>query len=104
MLYADSPIDSSLFGLYVHQNYPQFCDGVEHCEGVSEWLSWVDWNGGDDVCDFICSVVNFALLFVLFLVVPSQPTSFSPSYTWNASFTAVTCYEAFAEIFQAGMV
>jgi cell cycle checkpoint protein len=54
-LYSDSPIDSSLFGLYIHQNYAQFCDGVEHCEGVSEWLSWVDWSGGEDVCHFLLS-------------------------------------------------
>ncbi|KAG5642066.1 hypothetical protein DXG03_003643 [Asterophora parasitica] len=47
MLYADSPIDSSLFSLYVHQNYPQFTDGVEECEGVADWLSWVDSSGGD---------------------------------------------------------
>ncbi|KAF5381671.1 hypothetical protein D9615_005567 [Tricholomella constricta] len=46
-LYADSPIDSSLFSLYLHQNYPLFCDGVEQCEGVSDWLSWVDSSGGE---------------------------------------------------------
>ncbi|RDB30728.1 Cell cycle checkpoint protein RAD17 [Hypsizygus marmoreus] len=47
VLYADSPIDSSLFSLYIHQNYPQFCDGVEQCEGVADWLSWVDASGGE---------------------------------------------------------
>ncbi|KAJ3513531.1 hypothetical protein NLJ89_g2894 [Agrocybe chaxingu] len=29
MLYSDSPIDSSLFSLYIHQNYPQFCNEVD---------------------------------------------------------------------------
>ncbi|KAG6865361.1 hypothetical protein C0991_003213 [Blastosporella zonata] len=46
-LYADSPIDSSLFSLYIHQNYPQFCDGIEQCDGIADWLSWVDSSGGD---------------------------------------------------------
>jgi len=48
-IYADSPIDSSLFSLYVQQNYTQFCDEIEECEGVSEWLSWVDSSGGEAV-------------------------------------------------------
>ncbi|PPQ71519.1 hypothetical protein CVT26_010390 [Gymnopilus dilepis] len=46
-LYADSPIDSSLFGLYIHQNYTQFCTDVDHCESVADWLSWVDCSGGE---------------------------------------------------------
>ncbi|KAF9004565.1 Rad17 cell cycle checkpoint protein-domain-containing protein [Cyathus striatus] len=46
-MYADSPIDSSLFSLYLHQNYPQFCDDMEHCEGVADCLSWVDSSGGE---------------------------------------------------------
>ncbi|TFK67761.1 P-loop containing nucleoside triphosphate hydrolase protein [Pluteus cervinus] len=46
-LYADSPIDSSLFSLYVHQNYPQFCNELEEIESVGEWLSWVDSSGGE---------------------------------------------------------
>lgn len=44
-LYSNSPIDSSLFSLYVHQNYPPYCDNLEQCAGVSDWLSWVDANG-----------------------------------------------------------
>ncbi|TFK34628.1 Rad17 cell cycle checkpoint protein-domain-containing protein [Crucibulum laeve] len=47
LLYADSPIDSSLFSLYIHQNYTQFCDDLDQCEGVAEALSWVDSNGGE---------------------------------------------------------
>ncbi|KAJ6617530.1 Rad17 cell cycle checkpoint protein-domain-containing protein [Mycena sp. CBHHK59/15] len=47
MLYADSPIDSSLFSLYIHQNYTQFCNEVEECDGVADWLSWIDSSGGE---------------------------------------------------------
>ncbi|KDQ24539.1 hypothetical protein PLEOSDRAFT_1107465 [Pleurotus ostreatus PC15] len=47
MLYADSPIDASLLSLYIHQNYPQFCDDVEECADIAEWMSWVDWSGGE---------------------------------------------------------
>ncbi|THH14857.1 hypothetical protein EW146_g5546 [Bondarzewia mesenterica] len=47
MLYADTPIDASLFGLYIHQNYTQFCDEVEQCDGVVDGLSWLDANGGE---------------------------------------------------------
>ncbi|KDR70220.1 hypothetical protein GALMADRAFT_255090 [Galerina marginata CBS 339.88] len=46
-LYADSPIDTSLFSLYVHQNYTQFCNEVEESEGIADWLSWVDSSGGE---------------------------------------------------------
>ncbi|KAF9554804.1 checkpoint protein Rad24 [Agrocybe pediades] len=46
-LYADSPIESSLFSLYIHQNYTQFCNEMEEVEGVSDWLSWVDSSGGE---------------------------------------------------------
>ncbi|TFK24018.1 hypothetical protein FA15DRAFT_687660 [Coprinopsis marcescibilis] len=46
-IYADSPIDSSLFSLYIHQNYPQFCNEVEEVEGVADWLSWIDSSGGE---------------------------------------------------------
>ncbi|EIN04674.1 P-loop containing nucleoside triphosphate hydrolase protein [Punctularia strigosozonata HHB-11173 SS5] len=42
LLYADSPIDSSLFSLYVHQNYTQFCETMEECDGVADILSLVD--------------------------------------------------------------
>ena len=48
-IYADSPIDSSLYSLYIQQNYTQFCNEIEECEGVSEWLSWVDSSGGEAV-------------------------------------------------------
>ncbi|TRM58560.1 Rad17 cell cycle checkpoint protein-domain-containing protein [Schizophyllum amplum] len=46
-IYADAPIDSSLMSLYIHQNYTPFCEDVDQCEGVSEWLSWVDSSGGE---------------------------------------------------------
>ncbi|EGO29654.1 hypothetical protein SERLADRAFT_445435 [Serpula lacrymans var. lacrymans S7.9] len=48
VLYADSPIDSSLLGLYIHQNYTQFCNDIDESAAVAEWLSWADWGGGDD--------------------------------------------------------
>ncbi|KAG8884025.1 Cell cycle checkpoint protein rad17 [Tulasnella sp. 332] len=46
-LYADSPVDTSLVSLYVHQNYTQFCETVEECEGIMANLSAVDglYNG-----------------------------------------------------------
>ncbi|KAF7318952.1 hypothetical protein HMN09_00231000 [Mycena chlorophos] len=47
LLYADSPIDSSLFSLYIHQNYHQYCNEVEECDGVAEWLSWAESSGGE---------------------------------------------------------
>ncbi|TEB29646.1 Rad17-domain-containing protein [Coprinellus micaceus] len=46
-IYADSPIDTSLFSLYLHQNYTQFCNEVEEVDGVADWLSWVDSSGGE---------------------------------------------------------
>lgn len=48
-IYADSPIDTSLFSLYLHQNYTQFCNEVEEVDGVADWLSWVDSSGGEAV-------------------------------------------------------
>jgi len=46
-LYADSPIDSSLLSLYIHQNYTQYCSELDECGGVVDWLSWVDYSGGE---------------------------------------------------------
>ncbi|KIY50228.1 P-loop containing nucleoside triphosphate hydrolase protein, partial [Fistulina hepatica ATCC 64428] len=46
-LYADSPVDSSLLALYIHQNYPQFCNEMEHCENIIDWLSCIDSSGGE---------------------------------------------------------
>ncbi|KAG1776322.1 Rad17 cell cycle checkpoint protein-domain-containing protein [Suillus placidus] len=43
---SESPIDSSLLGLYIHQNYTMFCTDVDQCDGVCEGLSWVDCVGG----------------------------------------------------------
>ncbi|KAF9043051.1 Rad17 cell cycle checkpoint protein-domain-containing protein [Panaeolus papilionaceus] len=47
LLYADSPIDSSLFSLYIHQNYTQYCNDTDETDGVADWLSWVDSSGGE---------------------------------------------------------
>ncbi|KAJ3520257.1 hypothetical protein NM688_g9188 [Phlebia brevispora] len=46
-LYADSPIDASLLSLYIHQNYTQYCERLEECHGIMDWLSWVDSSGGE---------------------------------------------------------
>ncbi|KAH8096805.1 Rad17 cell cycle checkpoint protein-domain-containing protein [Cristinia sonorae] len=46
-LYADSPIDSSLLSLYIHQNYTQYCNELDECGGIVDWLSWVDYSGGE---------------------------------------------------------
>ncbi|KIJ54035.1 hypothetical protein M422DRAFT_42307 [Sphaerobolus stellatus SS14] len=46
-LYADSPVDTSLFALYLHQNYTQFCDEVDECEALCDWLSWIDSSGSE---------------------------------------------------------
>lgn len=43
---SDSPIDSSLLGLYIHQNYTMFCTDIDQCDGVCEGLSWADYVGG----------------------------------------------------------
>jgi cell cycle checkpoint protein len=42
VLYGDSPIDTSLYSLYLHQNYYQFCAETDECEGVIESLSLID--------------------------------------------------------------
>ena len=48
-LYASTPIDSSLYSLYIHQNYTNFAVDTEHCDDISDWLSWVDSSGGEAV-------------------------------------------------------
>lgn len=48
-LYANSPIDSSLYSLYLQQNYPDFCNTIEECDSASEYLSWVDAGCGADL-------------------------------------------------------
>lgn len=41
-LWADLPVDSSVFQLYLHQNLPQFCTEVEQCESTLEFFSTAD--------------------------------------------------------------
>ncbi|KAI0056332.1 P-loop containing nucleoside triphosphate hydrolase protein, partial [Artomyces pyxidatus] len=48
MLYAATPIDAGLFGLYIHQNYTLFCGEVDECAGVMDALSAVDAGGGEN--------------------------------------------------------
>ena len=49
MLYASTPIDASLFGLYIHQNYTQYCSTLEQCSSLIDDLSWTDANGSGNV-------------------------------------------------------
>ncbi|KAF8694695.1 Rad17 cell cycle checkpoint protein, partial [Rhizoctonia solani] len=48
-LHADSPVDSSLFSLYMQQNYTQFCDDIDECYGLADALSEAD--GGMGILD-----------------------------------------------------
>ncbi|CAE7143696.1 unnamed protein product [Rhizoctonia solani] len=48
-LHADSPVDASLFSLYIQQNYTQFCDDIDQCYGLADALSEAD--GGMGVLD-----------------------------------------------------
>ncbi|KAG9121368.1 Cell cycle checkpoint protein rad17, partial [Ceratobasidium sp. 392] len=48
-LHADSPVDASLFTLYVQQNFPQFCEDLDECWGLADALSEAD--GGMGVLD-----------------------------------------------------
>ncbi|KAH7100697.1 P-loop containing nucleoside triphosphate hydrolase protein [Auriculariales sp. MPI-PUGE-AT-0066] len=41
-IYADSPVDTSLLSLYLHQNFPQFTGDIDNYAGVSEWFSTYD--------------------------------------------------------------
>ncbi|KAJ9478311.1 Checkpoint protein RAD24 [Pseudozyma hubeiensis] len=41
-LWADLPVDSSVFQLYLHQNFPQFTTEVEECESILEEFSTAD--------------------------------------------------------------
>ncbi|EJD40741.1 P-loop containing nucleoside triphosphate hydrolase protein [Auricularia subglabra TFB-10046 SS5] len=41
-LYSDSPVDSSLLALYLHQNYTQFCTDVDEAWNVCEYYSLFD--------------------------------------------------------------
>jgi len=49
MLYASTPIDASLFGLYIHQNYTQFCSSLEQCSSLIDNLSRTDANESENV-------------------------------------------------------
>ncbi len=49
MLYSSTPIDTSLFGLYIHQNYTQFCSSLEQCSSLVDNLSWTDANESENV-------------------------------------------------------
>ena len=53
MLYASTPIDASLFGLYIHQNYTQYCSSLEQCSSLIDSLSWADANESENVATFL---------------------------------------------------
>lgn len=57
MLYASTPIDASLFGLYIHQNYTQYCSTLEQCSSLIDDLSWTDANGSENVGHQLFSTV-----------------------------------------------
>ncbi len=59
MLYTLTPIDASLFGLYIHQNYTQYCSSLEQCSSLIDNLSWTDSNESENVGIFL-----FRALFV----------------------------------------
>ncbi|KAI6129591.1 Rad17 cell cycle checkpoint protein-domain-containing protein [Pisolithus croceorrhizus] len=67
---ADSPIDSGLFGLYIHQNYTQFCADIEQCDGVCDGLSWADWVGGDFSTPYAFPTLALSTLHALPTPVP----------------------------------
>ncbi|KAG8931741.1 Cell cycle checkpoint protein rad17 [Tulasnella sp. 418] len=64
VLYADSPVDTSLLSLYVHQNYTQYCNDVDECDGVMSWLSISDTIGEGDAWPLNASLIphSFQLL------------------------------------------
>ncbi|PWN53144.1 hypothetical protein IE53DRAFT_384368 [Violaceomyces palustris] len=41
-LWADLPVDPSMFQLYLHQNYPNFCDDIDECAEIMEWMSFTE--------------------------------------------------------------
>lgn len=51
LLYASTPVDASLFGLYIHQNYTQYCSSVEECSSLIDNLSWADANNSENWYD-----------------------------------------------------
>ena len=102
MLYADSPIDSSLFSLYIHQNYTQFCNEIEESEGIADWLSWVDSSGGEAVCSFFSFFSSETKIhfFSLLSVVSSQPSPIPSNNIRNSAFTSISSHKTVPEKLQ----
>ena len=77
-IYADSQIDSSLFSLYVLQDYTQFC--------VAEWLGSIVWSGSEAVSysslhtNCILTYIPSPSLLILLIVALSRPSTLSPPY------------------------
>ncbi|KAG8834412.1 Cell cycle checkpoint protein rad17 [Serendipita sp. 399] len=76
-LYADSPVDTSLLSLYLHQNYYQFCEEIEQCDGVIDALSSIDsmaeiWDSRGQVASEKFQIMTRASLLSLPSPVPRQ--------------------------------
>ena len=99
-LYADSPIDSSLLSLYVHQNYTQYCNELDECGGIIDWLSWVDSSGGEHVSTSIASTVRVTT-DPSSTVVFRQPSPFSPSQLGHFTFSSLSSHSEKSEAVQA---
>ncbi|KAG8903931.1 Cell cycle checkpoint protein rad17 [Tulasnella sp. 403] len=59
-LYAESPADTSLLSLYIHQNYTQYCDTIEECEDLMDNLTIVDTISEGDVWPYNTSLLPHA--------------------------------------------
>lgn len=47
-LFKEAPVDTGLFNLYLHQNYPVFCSDIDECADSIEVLSRSDALKTDD--------------------------------------------------------
>ncbi|KAG8761391.1 Cell cycle checkpoint protein rad17 [Serendipita sp. 396] len=89
MLYADSPVDTSLLSLYLHQNYHQFCEEVEQCDGVIDALSSIDsmselWDSRGQVASEKFHIMTRGSLLALPSPVPRQNQKFhKPAFFEN---------------------
>ena len=104
-LFTDTPINSSLYSLYIHQNYTQFCDEIEQCESIAEWVSWADWNESDfvshpsskDKTDILYSLP-------LFEVVSSKSPSVSYTNVGNITFPPNSGRKTIPKLCQTSLV
>lgn len=89
VLYTDSAIDTSLLSLYIHQNYSQFCEDVDQCDGIMDALSMIDslgeaWDSRGQVAAEKFHVVTTSTLMSLPSPVPrANQKMFKPAYFDN---------------------